>query len=109
MGGKVGKKNTEFPGDVRQGSGAGTFLSAGIPVYERSTWTLQNPTKHERLLTLPEVLKRTGKGKSSVYAGIAASKFPVPVKDGKSTRFLASEIDAWIAARVAERDCREVA
>jgi predicted DNA-binding transcriptional regulator AlpA len=35
---------------------------------------------------------------------MAAGKFPRPVKVGRASRFVAAEVDAWIQARVADRD-----
>lgn len=32
--------------------------------------------------------------------------FPLPVKIGRASRWVSSEIDAWIAARIAERDAK---
>ena len=38
---------------------------------------------------------------------IREGKFPVPVKIGEATNgFIESEIDAWIKAKIAERDAR---
>ena len=59
------------------------------------------PTSPARLLRLPAVLERTGLGKSSVYAGMAAGTFPTPVRIGAGARgrgvaWRESEIDAWI-------------
>lgn len=54
------------------------------------------PTRPARLLRLPEVLARTGLGKSSVYAGMAAGTFPTPVRLGtRGVAWRESEIDLW--------------
>ena len=47
---------------------------------------------------------RAGISRSHAYELIAAGKFPRPVKVGRASRFLTTELDAWIAQRVAERD-----
>jgi predicted DNA-binding transcriptional regulator AlpA len=62
----------------------------------------------ERLLPLAEVISRTSKSRSAIYAAMREQPptFPVAVKDGISTRWLESEIDAYIRLRVAERDAR---
>jgi len=52
------------------------------------------------LLPLPAVLARVGLSRSSVYALIAAGKFPAPVKIGVASRWASSQIDAWIAGAV---------
>ena len=64
--------------------------------------TEQQREKPPRLEAAPWV--RAGLGRSSAYALMAENKFPRPVKLGRASRFLSTEIDAWIAARVAERD-----
>jgi prophage regulatory protein len=54
---------------------------------------------------MPSVEDRTCKSRATIYRGIAAGTFPKPVKIGAhSIAFVESEIDAWIAARTAERD-----
>ena len=50
------------------------------------------------------VAGRVGMHPSTIYAEIKEGRFPAPVKLGRSSRWLESEIDAWIAARVTERD-----
>ena len=51
-------------------------------------------------------LQRAGIGRSRAYELIARGEFPKPVKLGRSSRFVSTEIDAWIAARIAERDAK---
>ncbi|QRN55917.1 AlpA family phage regulatory protein [Dyella caseinilytica] len=50
------------------------------------------------------VAARAGLGRTTIYAGIAAKTFPGPVKVGKRSLWVESEVDRWIAARIAERD-----
>ena len=58
----------------------------------------------EVLVPKPEARRRTGLASSTFDAKVAAGEFR-PVKVGvRSVRFLESEIDDWIAARVAERE-----
>lgn len=64
-------------------------------------------TDHPKLERLNEVIARTGLGRSAIYDAIAHGAFPVPVKLGpRAIAFVAAEIDAWIAQRIAERDQR---
>ncbi|WP_211251648.1 helix-turn-helix transcriptional regulator [Andreprevotia chitinilytica] len=57
------------------------------------------------LLRLPYVCKRVALSRSSIYAAVAAGTFPKPVRlGGNSVAWLESEVAAWIAARIAERD-----
>jgi prophage regulatory protein len=60
-----------------------------------------------KLLSFPEL--KTEKGirfsKQWIWRLVKAGQFPAPVKIGASTNgFVESEIDAWIAARIHERD-----
>jgi prophage regulatory protein len=60
-----------------------------------------------RLLSYPQL--KTEKGivwsRQWLWTQIAAGNFPKPVCVGAMTRgFVESEIDDWIAARIAERD-----
>ena len=56
------------------------------------------------LLRLPEVLRRTGMNKALMYRQIAVGQFPAPVSLGlRAVAWIETEIDEWIAARVAER------
>jgi predicted DNA-binding transcriptional regulator AlpA len=72
------------------------------------TFTTQDS---ERLLPLSEVMRRTSKGRSAIYAAIRCKppRFPLPVKDGISTRWVESEIDGYIRSRIAERDAKAAA
>jgi prophage regulatory protein len=58
----------------------------------------------------PDVLRRTGLSNSALYAGMARG-FPRPVKlgTGRAVAWVKAEIDAWIEARIAERDARDQA
>jgi prophage regulatory protein len=58
-----------------------------------------------RLERLPAVIARTGLGRTTIQRLIAAGTFPQPVRlNGRSIAFVASEVDAWIAAQVTARD-----
>lgn len=52
----------------------------------------------------------TGVSRSHGYALAAEGKFPRPVKlsAGRASAFVLEEIEAWIDARIAERDGNEV-
>ncbi len=57
------------------------------------------------ILRRPEVLARTGLSKSTLYALAAAGLFPKPVRlAARAVGWPEAEIDAWLAARKAERD-----
>lgn len=57
----------------------------------------------ERLLKLQHVEALVSLKKSKIYALIAAGQFPRPVKVGRSSMWLKSEIAAWIALAVAQK------
>ncbi|WP_018990997.1 helix-turn-helix transcriptional regulator [Aromatoleum toluclasticum] len=57
----------------------------------------------DRVLRLPQVKTLTGRSRSAIYADVKAGAFPAPVKIGpKASGWLESEIEAWLAKRVAE-------
>lgn len=56
----------------------------------------------ERFLTLPEVLARTGLCKSTIYQQIRNGEFPSHIPLGaRRVGWLSSEINRWIADRIA--------
>ncbi|EMN5657924.1 AlpA family transcriptional regulator [Providencia rettgeri] len=67
-------------------------------------------TLKENLIRLPEVMRRTGYGKAWIYRLIEAGQFPKSVKIGtRSVAFVESEVDEWIASKIAESRTGEVA
>ncbi len=59
----------------------------------------------DNILRLRDVKARTGLSRSSIYAFIAASTFPAPVKlSARSVGWIEREVDAWIELRI--RTCR---
>jgi prophage regulatory protein len=57
-----------------------------------------------RFLRLPDVINRTGLGRSSIYREMAAGRFPLQVKVGAMACWVESEVVAWQQARLQERD-----
>lgn len=57
-----------------------------------------------RLISLAEVRMRVGLGKTTIYTRVAAGTFPKPVSLGTTSRWVDSEVTAWIAAQIATRD-----
>ncbi len=55
----------------------------------------------ERLIRLPEVLVLTGMSRTQVYEKISAGELPAPIKDGRSSRWVLSEVQTYIARKVA--------
>lgn len=58
----------------------------------------------EYLLTLKEVIGIVKSAKSSIYRDIARKTFPCPVKNGKTSLWVGSEIQAWVKSRISARD-----
>ena len=53
----------------------------------------------QTLLKLPEVLKKTCRGRTAIYTD---PTFPKPIKvSTRSVAWIESEVDAWIAKRIA--------
>jgi len=54
-------------------------------------------------LRLPAVKQRTGLSRSSIYAKVADSKFPAPVRlTERAVGWRSDDIDQWIADRTRE-------
>ena len=53
---------------------------------------------------LPVTMMISGLSRSGIYALIASNKFPKPVKLGRASAWLRSEVLAWVNARIVERD-----
>lgn len=55
-----------------------------------------------QLIRLPEVCRRTGLSRSTVYALAQADDFPAWIKvSANVSAWVAHEVDAWIAHRIA--------
>jgi len=63
------------------------------------------PKAPARLIRFPEVIKRTGKSRASIYEAMKVGRFPTTIKLGpRSVAFIEEEIDAWIEDLTAVRD-----
>lgn len=61
------------------------------------------------LLLRPAVLKRTALSTTSLYREMASGRFPRPLRTLRNrVAWKSDEVEAWIAARVAERDAAVV-
>ena len=75
-------------------------------------------TKHtpqKRFIRLPEVLSRTGYGRTSIYRKMEDGSFPRSVKlggpledsntfDCRAVAWIEDEVEQWIKSRIEERD-----
>ena len=73
----------------------------------------QSPQK--RFIRLPEVLSRTGFGRTSIYRKMEDGDFPKSVKlggppkdpsvfDSRAVAWIEDEVEQWIESRIEERD-----
>ena len=63
-----------------------------------------------RVLRLPEVIEKTGLGRTTLYNMSTAGKFPASISlGGKAMGWIEAEIDRWIEQRMAERQSAPVA
>lgn len=66
--------------------------------------TSEGATRARRLIRLPEVLSRTGKGRTSWLDAVKSGAAPRPVKIGaRSVAWDSCEVDNWIANRPSAR------
>ena len=75
-------------------------------------------TKHtpqKRFIRLPEVLTRTGYGRTTIYRKMEEGTFPRSVKlggppidpnvfDSRAVAWIEDEVDQWIDSRIEDRD-----
>jgi prophage regulatory protein len=59
---------------------------------------LQSPAEWERMLPLNEVQKMVQISRSMIYQMISLGDFPAPRKVGRASRWLMSEVLAWMRA-----------
>ena len=61
-------------------------------------------TPRDRFIRLPEVLYTTGLSRSTVYEMMTRKQFPAQISlGGKTVAWLESEIESWMAGRIANR------
>lgn len=83
---------------LRQQEAGSVGLAAVTPP---ASYEAQNPI---RILRLPEVMARVGICRASIYLRIADGSFPKQISLGaRAVGWLESDIDAWLAARIAAR------
>lgn len=60
------------------------------------TLDIATASQPDRLITLREVRNITSLGASTIYAAIAARRFPSPYKLGRASRWSRNAVFAWI-------------
>ena len=74
---------------------------------------IQSPQK--RFIRLPEVLSRTGYGRTSIYRKMEDGSFPKSIKlggpplapsafDSRVVAWIEDDVDQWIESRIEEQD-----
>ena len=72
-------------------------------------------TPQKRFIRLPEVLTRTGYGRTTIYRKMEEGTFPRSVKlggppidpnvfDSRAVAWIEDEVDQWIDSRIEDRD-----
>lgn len=54
-------------------------------------------------VSIANIVARLDRSRASIYRDIQRGEFPKPLRLGRSSRWLVSEIDAFIATRAAQR------
>jgi prophage regulatory protein len=67
---------------------------------------MQTHPQQKTLLRRPDVERRTGLSRSTIYARMAAGKFPQAVSLGRAVAWVEAEIDAWIEERIQTRQIK---
>ena len=76
---------------------------------------MENKTPQKRFIRLPEVLTRTGYGRTTIYRKMEDGSFPRSVKlggppidpnvfDSRAIAWIEDEVEQWIESRIDERD-----
>ena len=76
---------------------------------------MEKKSPHKRLIRLPEVLSRTGYGRTSIYRKMEDGSFPKSIKlggppldpsafDSRAVAWIEDEVDQWIESRIGDRD-----
>jgi prophage regulatory protein len=61
---------------------------------------VKDTTAPLRFMRLPEVCHKVALSRTVVYALIKERRFPEPIKMGYASRWLESEVQDWITARI---------
>jgi len=60
------------------------------------------------VLLREQVERATGLSRSTLYEMVARGRFPKPIRIGaRSVAWISEEVQAWLEARIAERDAEE--
>ncbi|OOF45452.1 helix-turn-helix transcriptional regulator [Rodentibacter trehalosifermentans] len=63
----------------------------------------------ERFIKLPEVMNKTGLGRSTIYRNMKAGEFPKSIQLNKQNSvWLESEVNAWMKEQINKRNQQEI-
>jgi len=76
---------------------------------------MEKKSPQKRFIRLPEVLSRTGYGRTTIYRKMEEGTFPRSVKlggppidpnvfDSRAVAWIEDEVDQWIDSRIEDRD-----
>ncbi len=76
---------------------------------------MEKKSPQKRFIRLPEVISRTGYGRTSIYRKMEDGSFPRCIKlggplddsnafDSRAIGWIEDEVDQWIESRIEERD-----
>jgi len=60
-----------------------------------------NAEQQRRLIRMPEVMKMAGIGKTAIYGRIKDHTFPAPVKVGRASTWVESDVQKWVDEQIA--------
>ncbi|GAQ30257.1 prophage CP4-57 regulatory [Ralstonia sp. NT80] len=60
-----------------------------------------NTAPQRRLIRMPEVMKMAGIGKTAIYGRIKEHTFPQPVKVGRASTWVESDVQKWVDEQIA--------
>jgi prophage regulatory protein len=60
--------------------------------------------KSLRALTITDVMEKIGGGRTFIYRAMQANAFPKPIRVGRRSSWIESEVEQWLTERIAERD-----
>ncbi|MGK2829194.1 helix-turn-helix transcriptional regulator [Ralstonia pseudosolanacearum] len=60
-----------------------------------------NTAPQRRIIRMPEVVQMVGLGKTAIYGRIKDHTFPAPIKLGRASGWVESEVQQWVDDQIA--------
>lgn len=80
---------------MKRGKEAQALKMQESPIFEK-----EHANMTQRLLRLPQVKQMVGLGTTAIYERIKQGSFPKPIKLGRMSMWVESEVQEWIAERI---------